>query len=80
MYHLVADQGDLCEVNVRDFCQVDNGATAHSPAPQLPPGFSEAAKMFIFLAASLLLKGEKAPSPPSKLVVLPEATAVAFRR
>ena len=70
MYHLVADKGDLCEVNVRDFWEVDNGATAHSPTPQLPLGFSkasQAAKMFIFLAASLLLKGEKARSPPVSL-------------
>ena len=67
------DKGDPCKAEGGDLCEGDDGkvATARSQMPQIPPRFSEsshAAKMFFFLAVSLLKVKELQPSP-SKLVV-----------
>ena len=65
----MADDGDLCEADGGDLCKADNCmlVTALSRMPQLPHGFSEAshaAKMFFFLAASLVkVKKKLQPFP-----------------
>ena len=76
----MADNGDLCEEDNGDLCEADNGklATAHSRIPQLPSHFNEAfhsAKMFFFLAASLL-KVKKLQPSHSKFVVHPEEDGI----
>ena len=60
-----------------DFCKADEGklATARSRMPQLPLRFSDTshtAKMFVFLAASVL-KVKKFQPSPGKLVARLEA-------
>ena len=50
-------------------------ATARLQMLQVPPNFcktSRAAKMFVFLVVSLLIKGEKLQPSPGKLVVRSE--------
>ena len=59
---------DLCEANNGDLREADSDklATARSQAPIVPLCFSEAshaAKMFVFLAASLLKVKKLQPSP-----------------
>ena len=76
------DEGDLCEADGDDLCEVDHNKliTAHTRMPQLPPHFSEAshaANMLFFLPSSLL-KVKKLQPSPSKLVVCPEADGSGF--
>ena len=66
-----------------DLCTSDDSqlATARTRTATLLPRFSEAshaARTFVFFAASLAVKDEKAPTLSVKLVVRPEAESGAF--